>query len=1188
MNEKTETMDRASDQEVRDAALDAGQSFIVRAPAGSGKTRLLIQRYLALLSRVDEPEEIVAITFTRKAAAEMRERVLAAFASVRDPSMAMDETTRGLAAAALAHDRDREWQLESNASRLRIQTIDSLNASITRQMPLAARFGAQPESVDDAGALYQEAARALLAEVNSGNAVGDDVATLLAHLDNNLPVAENLLAEMLRSRDHWLRNLPAMHEREVLEAALTRVRSRAVAALDKMFPAEEVEETLALARFSGQNWPEDRASAGVSILADIRQWPGDDEGALAVWPALAELLLTQAGSWRKRKGLNKNIGFPVGSNKDEKATFDAAKARMGALLERLESDTSGAQLAAALDGMRRLPPAAYSDQQWQVLGAIVRLLPQTTALLWTVFGAHGQCDFTEIAQSASRALGADDAPTDLALALDYRIRHLLVDEFQDTSFAQFELLEKLTRGWVQGDGRTLLLVGDPMQSIYRFREAEVGLFLRAMETGIGEVSLRSMKLSVNFRSVPGIVGWVNDTFRHLMPGADDIGSGQVPYAASVAHLAEAADGPAVVWHPQFIYNTDEDANDDELPSASEDEARKVVEIVGAARQQNPDGEIALLVRNRTHLADIVPALKAANIAFRAVDIDPLKERPVVQDLIALMRALLHPADRIAWLAVLRAPWCGMTLDDLARLVGGAEVAAGELSPDPRTLWQLINDDARLAAISAEGSRRLCTLREVIAPVLANRRRQGLRERVESIWLALRGPACLSDDGALDDAMRLLDLLETEAAEQSGGGNLPDLASFEAKVEKLFAGNRVVPVQGPPPVQIMTIHKAKGLEFDCVIVPALHRIPRQDERKLLVWAEQLAPETGRRELLLAPIRESGAGAEDETDAIYRFVRQRNHEKQLQEDVRLLYVAATRAKHHLHLMGAVSVKDSADGAGIVAPRTSSLLASLWPAAEPVFSVALAADNSSLADGAMKPLREQPGAGRAENNTGAMRLRASHQMPAILPSLSRLGETTQSQPLSRIDFDWAGESARHVGTVVHLFLQQIAEQGVTSWNTARIAASTALFDRELRRLGVADADRPEAAKRVADALMRAMADERGRWVLGVHNDARSEWRLTGLINGAISNIAIDRSFIDEDGARWIIDYKTGGHEGGNVVAFLDNEQLRYRQQLETYAEMLHAMGVDGTSKSIRLGIYFPLLGGWREWTWSPVAKN
>ena len=132
------------------------------------------------------------------------------------------------------------------------------------------------------------------------------------------------------------------------------------------------------------------------------------------------------------------------------------------------------ELREQLHAIRSLPEPTYTDEQWDALDAIVKLAPQAVAELQVVFAAHGQADFIEIAQGAVRALGDESDPTDLLLSLDYRIRHILVDEFQDTSHSQYELLVRLTSGWEPGDGRTLFVVGDPMQSIYRFREAEVG------------------------------------------------------------------------------------------------------------------------------------------------------------------------------------------------------------------------------------------------------------------------------------------------------------------------------------------------------------------------------------------------------------------------------------------------------------------------------------------------------------------------------------------------------------------------------------------------------------------------------------------------------------------------------------------------------------------------------------------
>src|SRR5690606_390298 len=139
---------------------------------------------------------------------------------------------------------------------------------------------------------------------------------------------------------------------------------------------------------------------------------------------------------------------------------------------------------------------------------------------------------TETSLAALRALGGEGEPTDLALRLDYRIRHILVDEFQDTSSMQFHLIEKLVAGWEPGDGRTLFIVGDGMQSCYGFRNANVGLFLRARDQGIGPVRLQALKLRVNFRSDSSVVNWVNAVFSAAFPPVDDIARGGVCYSAS--------------------------------------------------------------------------------------------------------------------------------------------------------------------------------------------------------------------------------------------------------------------------------------------------------------------------------------------------------------------------------------------------------------------------------------------------------------------------------------------------------------------------------------------------------------------------------------------------------------------------------------------------------------------------------
>lgn len=1121
---------RAQDARARRAALDVARSFIVQAPAGSGKTELLIQRYLALLARADAPEEIVAITFTRKAAAEMRARVLDALARAGEPAPAREHerTTRELARAALARAAAARWGLAENPNRLRIQTIDSLCHHLTRELPLAAGFGAQPETVEDAGPLYREAARRTLAALESRRAHARHAATLLRHLDNHLGRACDLLAAMLAVRDQWLRSVVRARgkEREGLEQALANATREALAQLVALAPAAAREALPELAAYAAANLEAQGGASPLRAARGLAALPGATPADAAIWRALAELVLTQDGQLRRR--VDVRLGFPAATDAQgaERARREQARRRFEELVAQLAPHRA---FLAQLDFVRRLPPPAYSSEQWEAVEALVALLPEAVAELKVLFQERGQVDFTEVAQRAVEALGGPDAPSDLALALDYRIRHLLVDEFQDTSWSQHDLLAALTAGWQPGDGRTLFVVGDPMQSIYRFRKAEVGLYLRAAHEGIGTVALERLVLAVNFRSTRAIVSWLNAVFSRVLPDAEDLASGAVPYAPSVA-APGAPEGARPRLH---ALGADDRAA----------EARLVVELVrGALAEGGAQQTVAVLVRSRAHLGEIAPALKRAGIAFQAIEIEQLAGRPIVQDLAALARAIAHPADRIAWLAVLRAPWCGLTLADL-------EALAGRDAEAPLVIR--MQDAGALARLSAEGRARLERVRAVLEPALAERRRGSFARRVEGAWLALGGPACARDAADLGDARAFLDLL----AELEQGGDLVRPEALAERLERLYG--RADSSGQAARVQLMTIHRAKGLEFDAVIVPGLGYPPRREEPKLLAWLER--PRAGAEpDLVLAPIRGAGAAA----DAIYDYVSALEQAKEAHEAARLLYVAATRARSRLDLIGHVEAR------GGRAPRAGSLLERLWPAVAAEFEQALERAGEVAAESppaaARHAIRRFPADWRPPAPPAPVAWRA----PLALPH--------GADPHAEVEFAWASETARRAGTVVHRFLQQIAQEGLARWNAQRLAELRAVFARELRQLGVPESEIAAAAARVEGALLRSLADERGRWLLGPHAEARSELRLTGVLGGEIVSAAIDRTFVDEQGTRWIVDFKTSVHEGGDVEEFLDRERERYRPQLEQYAALLRALD----PRPIRLGLYFPLLGGWREW--------
>ena len=1175
---------RLTDSAARKQALDPRTSFIVQAPAGSGKTELLTQRYLVLLAQAAHPEEVVAITFTRKAANEMRERVLGALDDARnkprpergDKAKAHKADSWDLARTVIERDIALAWQLSANSSRLRIHTIDSFCASLARQMPYLSRFGAPPSATEDAERLLRDTARNTLAHLNEKGPWSAAVERLLRHLDNNHPKAVELIAQMLARRDQWLRHLADGSDhagrRARLEAALTAINRTALSRLAKLAPAEHSKEIATLARYASSQLAAQPDHA-VHVCATLATWPGAAQEQRGHWQGLAALLLTKDGEWRK--AVNVKTGFPAkdkNGNKAENAQREAMKQRMTALLDSLRVHEA---FQAVLAELPLLPPPTYDEASWEVVESLSEVLMLAVAELKLEFTRRGEADFTEIAQGASRALGTAESPTDLALHLDYRIRHLLVDEFQDTSVSQHELLAKLTAGWQAGDGRTLFVVGDPMQSIYRFRQAEVGLYLRARHEGIGSVRLTPLALTVNFRSQQGIVDWVNNTFAQVLPVEENIAAGAVPYAAAVSHHAPE---PGLAVYTHAFIDTDPDA-----------EAQRVVELVTAARTHNPQGKIAILVRSRAPLARIAPRLKQAGHAFRAVEIEPLAERPVVQDLLALTRALTHLADRAAWLALLRAPWCGLTLADLVALVGDENskgspiksplpLSGGEgegegvnsfipHAQSPSTIWTLLQDETRIARLSAAARQRIETVRTVLTNALAMRGRSRLRQIVEGAWLALGGPACVDAPTDLEDARVYLDLLD----ELEEGGDITDSARLAEQVSELYA---LPDVTASDALQLMTIHKAKGLEFDTVILPGLGSPPRHDDPPLLRWME--TPHSGGAgypaDLLLAPIRETGG----EHDLLYNYLGRLEKDKSRYESGRLLYVAATRAKRALHLLG--TVKRDKDNE-MKAPPATSLLALLWPVIEEEFVAALEYSDApaTAMDGGSAG---NAGAVFPPSTTGNLRrLVAGWQAPPLPPAVAWQAGAALPVPEGspEVEFDWASETIRHVGSVVHRTLQLIGREGVARWPLSRIEALAPGFRLALARQGVPEAKLDQAVQRVHEALRRTLSDAKGAWLFDPqHSEAKSEYALTLIEHGKPVTAIMDRSFVDANGIRWIIDYKTSTHEGGGLDAFLDREQERYRGQLERYAAVLRKLD----SRPIRLGLYFPLLGGWREW--------
>ena len=1108
-----------SDASAREAAISSLGSVLVQAPAGSGKTTLLTQRFLRLLSIVDAPERILALTFTRRAAQEMRERVLDALeaANWSQCPQGMQRRTWELAVSAAQRMRSAKIDLRAQPSRLRIETIDAFNAWLQNQLPLSAGSGAGMRVQEDARPSYLEAARRALAH-EEADIFGTAVERVLELDDQRWRGLVALIANMLPSRDRWLPllagRLQATGEldaarlqilRRQFDEDLQMLLERVLASAHALLGAEVLRAMAPLLGGAAR-----RLDAESPCL---RAWRADAAPLrprafeTARWRDAADLLLTKKGDLRR--AVTKLQGF---------APDSADKQAMNDMLEQLDRSPGVRDMLRVLCA---LPDPFYSDQQWDRVREVAQVLVLAAAQLELVFREQGGVDFPAVSMAALRSLGTSSAPTDLNLRLDYRLQHILVDEFQDTSSAQLELLRLLTTGWSQADGRSIFCVGDPMQSIYGFRQAEVRAFLELAEEGVGDVRFEVQRLENNFRSIQPLVAWINASFSQIMPGKDDRARGAIAFRPSQAlQEGAAADAPAVK-----MLN---------FPSRDQESAA-IADMLAQTAQKHPDWRVAVLVRARSHAREITASLRSRGVAFRAMNIEALQDRSIVRDVIMLTRALLHRGDRIAWLAVLRGPWVGLTLSDLLPIARAPLV------------WPALRDAAVLSQLSHAGSVRCARLAAVLEMAFARRSGALVARWIESTWLALGGPACAASGADLSLAAAAFARLR--ALDEQG---MPDAADLQHSFADLFAD------QGAPGgIEIMTIHKAKGLEFDLVVVPSLDRSVPRSRGQLLLLHE--FSRMGRDGMIMAARPAVGA----QSDPLFDFLQGQVRDAAALEAQRLLYVACTRAKRELCLTATIETPDGAEDVGSFKPHPASLLAELWPAVQPQFERRMSSPHPAMAE---------PSTDGAPRGGPLIRLPADWSPPATPAAGAGDSTALEHEHADWPIFDWAGESARRVGTLVHAELRILYPD---SNSEAVIHARKPSYERWLAGCGVPPEMLAQAATRAVEALLAVCGDPRGRWILasGYRDDFR-EYALSGVLDGGVVRAIFDRSFIDA-GVRWVIDYKTSQHMGGALAEFLDREAERYRAQLQRYARLARKLGPE----PVRLGLYFPLMGAWRE---------
>ncbi len=876
-----------SDIQLRQRALDL-RSFIVEAPAGSGKTRLLTDRYLKLLTVVDMPEEIVAITFTKKAASEMKSKILERIKKGDSP----------FAHTILKRSKEKGWGIEYDLSRLKVMTIDKFCHNVVSQIPVLSKMGDKPNITDTPEKFYEESVKQTLQNKESM----EDIKIVFAHYDNEYEKINRRLIAMMSIRDQWKSRCHALTQKangkivEESNAYLEHLIKPIYQKIKDSLNHDQLNDLMQVLHYL-----ENIKLRGDIKLGNKNSFNFDAE-EIPLWQTITQILYTDKST--RRVSITAREGF----KNDEEGEIYKAKCL----------NIPNIDCLIAIKDM----PEPLNEAYVIKLKSIANLLLECEKRLRQLFRQSNTVDFIEIIEIANEALGKNDTASDLLLSLDYKISHLLIDEFQDTSRSHFNFLKKIVDGWASEAQKTIFCVGDPMQSIYKFREADVSIFIEAKKYGFNTIPLETIRLQDNWRSSSLIVNEVNQIFEKILPKEDSISQGTVSYKPFFSAKKESDTGASEFKFHALTF--------DEGTDIDTEEAKYVCNLIDTF----PENEkIAILTRSRSHLSELInyirkfkPALK-----FNAVEIDALDQHQSIQDILSLSYAMLDLSDRIHWLAILRAPWCGITLNDLVVLFQDDHSS---------TVWEIIHNTNKMNNISADGKKRINRLVNILNDAFEHQNKTHIRRLIESVWINLGGEKCLHHPNDVVDINKFFDILQTSSTPIA-----IDFELVEYQITKTYLSD--IP-SAEERIQFFTIHKAKGLEFDTVIIPSLNSTTRSTDKKMIVSDNFIK---NNHMCNITAFSEP----DNKLPHLHNLIYNIEKNKEENELKRLLYVAMTRAKMKLHLIGSIVFKDEMKAA------SNSFLAMLWDIygrnfqeAKPITNIKIETSNSKIEDFVPKLMR------------------------------------------------------------------------------------------------------------------------------------------------------------------------------------------------------------------------------------------
>ncbi len=1103
-------LDEAARARITTTGLD--ELLFVEAGAGTGKTKQLVDRVVALvITRAIPMREIAAVTFTEAAASELRSRVREAFERVVHSSAA-SAPEHAAAEAALA-------DLDSAA----IGTVHSFAQRILAEHPVEAGLPPTVEVLDEVESLL-EFGRRWQAEVDRMFAAAD--------LQPVITVARLLDVRV----DH-----PKLTSLRDVAAVFSDNWDRLDALVDGPVFVPRIERSTAIEQLRGLE----------SVLAQCGEIPQDKlaQRLLERAPAMAVALdALEHGTDRavirhlmaKRKSKQKwgHAGLGAAANwggKDEKIAVAATVARAEAALDSV--------LDHAADDVLRV-----------LAGEVAR---------FTVAAAHdrlgdGRLEFHDLLVFARRLLRTS---RNARAALHARYTRLLIDEFQDTDPIQVELATLIAASagnhdpnapWqaVPVEDERLFFVGDPKQSIYRFRRADIALFLAARD----RFSSEAVRLSTNFRTVPAVLEWVNHVFGELM--AEEVPGRRPRYEALHAHRRPSTHDHRVVLlggpHPRAqklragpLRELEAATVADAVAEILADPDAWPVEIDGEWRAARPE-DIAILVPTRTSLGVLMDALRDRDVDVRAETGTLVYSTQEIRDLLAVLRAIAYGTDAVALVAALRSPILACGDDDLVTYVhaGGTwslDAPRPILPPDQPVMAALAFLDelhsARWWTPPSELIDRIVRERRVFTIALAQR-------RARDTWRRIR---FLSDQARAFEASQSGDLVA-----------FVDWAELQ-RSEMARVHEPLLPEADDHAVRIMTIHGAKGLEFPITVVSGLTtRLSARRARFAVRWDGDEIGVSARKDVATAGF-DRLADLEDEMDD--------------EEKLRLLYVACTRARDHLliathHVEGTKSFAQLAWSHSQAAPpetwrtptTTTATMTATGTAPTRRGSSVAAPDDRAARDAWIARREALLAVGRVPRSVSATDVRHSdtghsdtghsgtgHTGTAHPPAAERQAAPQPERLLNAVGeggevpdplAEWRrGSAATAFGRAVHAVLQDA--DLVTGENIAALAGAIALDE----GLGEHADDVAAAARSVLGAsVVRAAAGELGS------GNAFREMYVAAPVGDRVLEGYIDL-LVRTPGGLVVVDYKTDPVGDGDDVA-LDRRVDAYRLQLGAYA--------------------------------------